>query len=50
MLTGLRRVSKADGSQSLDFQRAAVAAAGVDADGILRTPSGAMDERPGLEA
>ena len=31
MLIGYTRVSKADGSQSLDLQRAALQAAGVDA-------------------
>ena len=31
MLIGYARVSKADGSQSLDLQRAALPAAGVDA-------------------
>ena len=51
MLIGYARVSKADGSQSLDLQRDALVTAGVDADGIYEDrASGAKDERPGLEA
>ena len=51
MLIGYARVSKADGSQSLDLQRDALLAAGVDEDRLYsdRT-SGKKDERPGLEA
>lgn len=51
MLIGYARVSKADGSQSLDLQRDALLAAGVEA-GRLYTDraSGALEGRPGLEA
>ncbi|MCY4137030.1 MAG: recombinase family protein [Rhodobacteraceae bacterium] len=51
MLIGYARVSKADGSQSLDLQRDALLAAGVDESRIYadRAP-GKKDERPGLEA
>ena len=46
MLIGYARVSKADGSQSLDLQRDA----GVDAESIYHDfASGARDDRPGLE-
>ena len=51
MLLGYARVSKADGSQSLDLQRDALVAAGVDPDGIYEDrASGAKEDRPGLEA
>lgn len=51
MLIGYARVSKADGSQSLDLQRDALVAAGVDADASYEDrASGAKDDRPGLEA
>lgn len=51
MLIGYARVSKADGSQSLDLQRDALLAAGVDEDRIYTDrASGKKDERPGLEA
>ena len=51
MLIGYARVSKADGSQSLDLQRDALVAAGVDVDGIYEDrASGAKEDRPGLEA
>jgi len=51
MLIGYARVSKADGSQSLDLQRDALLAAGVDEGGIYTDrASGKEDERPGLEA
>jgi DNA invertase Pin-like site-specific DNA recombinase len=51
MLIGYARVSKADGSQSLDLQRDALIAAGVDEDQIYSDhASGKKDERPGLEA
>ena len=51
MLIGYVRVSKADGCQSLDLQRDALIAAGVDENRIYadRAP-GKKDERPGLEA
>ncbi|MGH3573446.1 MAG: recombinase family protein [Pseudonocardiaceae bacterium] len=49
MLVGYMRVSKADGSQTLDLQRDALLAAGVD-DGHLYDDhaSGRTDARPGL--
>ena len=51
MLIGYARVSKADGSQSLDLQRDALVAGGVDADAIYEDrASGAKEDRPGLEA
>ena len=51
MLIGYVRVSKADGSQSLDLQRDALLAAGVGEDRIYSDrASGKKDERPGLEA
>jgi DNA invertase Pin-like site-specific DNA recombinase len=51
MLIGYARVSKADGSQSLDLQRDALIAAGVGEDQIYSDrASGKTDERPGLEA
>ena len=51
MLIGYARVSKADGSQSLDLQRDALIAAGVGEDQIYADrASGKTDERPGLEA
>ena len=51
MLIGYARVSKADGSQSLDLQRDALIAAGVDARQIYSDrASGKKDERAGLEA
>ena len=51
MLIGYARVSKADGSQSLDLQRDALLAAGVGEDRIyFDRASGKKDERPGLEA
>ena len=51
MLIGYARVSKADGSQSLDLQQDALIAAGVNEDQIYsdRAP-GKKDERPGLKA
>lgn len=51
MLIGYARISKADGSQSLDLQRDALDAAGVHPDQIYEDQaSGARDGRPGLEA
>ncbi|PTE18374.1 transposon DNA-invertase, partial [Cereibacter changlensis JA139] len=51
MLIGYARVSKADGSQSLDLQRDALAAADVVGERIYEDrASGVRDERPGLEA
>ena len=51
MLIGYARVSKADDSQSLDLQRDALLAEGVDSDRIDEDrASGAKDDRPGLEA
>ena len=49
MLIGYARVSKADGSQSLDLQRDALLAAGVTEDRIYTDQaSGKQDERFGL--
>ncbi len=51
MLIGYARVSKADGSQSLDLQRAALQAAGVDAIHVYHDyASGVRDDRPGLDS
>lgn len=51
MLIGYARVSKADGSQSLDLQNDALIAAGVGEDHIYSDQaSGKKDDRPGLEA
>ena len=51
MLVGYMRVSKADGSQVLDLQRDALAAAGVTAQHLYEDQaSGKRDDRPGLEA
>jgi len=51
MLLGYARISKADGSQSLDLQRDALAAAGVAPGQIYEDRvSGKKDSRPGLEA
>lgn len=51
MLIGYARISKADGSQSLDLQRDALAAAGVDDAQIYSDQaSGKKDDRPGLDA
>jgi DNA invertase Pin-like site-specific DNA recombinase len=51
MLIGYARVSKADGSQSLDLQLDALRAAGVQQDQIYEDrASGSRDDRPGLEA
>ncbi len=51
MLTGYMRVSKADGSQVLDWQRDALLAAGVTAEHLYEDlASGRRDDRPGLAA
>ena len=51
MLIGYARVSKADGSQSLDLQRDALTEAGVEAASIYEDQaSGKKDTRPGLDA
>lgn len=51
MLVGYARISKTDGSQSLDLQRDALIAAGVSAEHIYEEQaSGAKDKRPVLEA
>ena len=51
MLIGYARVSKADGSQLLDWQRDALLAAGVAEEGVYEDrASGRRDHRPGLEA
>lgn len=51
MLIGYARVSKADGSQSLDLQRDALIKAGVGATSIYEDEaSGKKDTRPGLNA
>lgn len=51
MLIGYMRVSKSDGSQTLDLQRDALLAAGVAADRIYEDrDSGKNDARPGLLA
>jgi len=48
---GYARISKADGSQTLDLQLDALIVAGVDAAQIYRDQaSGKRDDRPGLEA
>ena len=51
MLIGYARVSKADGSQSLDLQRDALIAAGAAPKAIYEDEaSGKRDNRPGLDA
>lgn len=51
MLVGYMRVSRADGSQTLDLQRDALLAIGVKAIHIYEDrASGKTEERPGLEA
>ena len=48
MLIGYARVSKADGSQSLDLQRDALQAAGVNV--YHDVASDVRDDRPGLDS
>jgi DNA invertase Pin-like site-specific DNA recombinase len=51
MLIGYMRAGKADGSQVLDLQRDALAAAGVDPAHLYEDKaSRAKDDRPGLAA
>ena len=51
MLIGYARISKADGSQSLDLQRDALREAGVSEDAIYQDQaSGQREDRPGLAA
>ena len=51
MLIGYARISKADGSQSLDLQRDALREAGVSDDAIYEDQaSGEREDRPGLAA
>ena len=51
MLIGYARISKADGSQSLDLQRDALREAGVSDDAIYQDQaSGEREDRPGLAA
>ena len=51
MLIGYARVSKTDGSQSLDLQRDALRAAGVDEVNLYHDyASGFRDGRPGLDS
>jgi DNA invertase Pin-like site-specific DNA recombinase len=51
MLIGYMRVSKSDGSQTLDLKRDALLAAGVEVRHIYEDrASGRADDRPGLEA
>ena len=49
MLVGYMRVSKADGSQTVELQRDALLAAGIDAAHLYDDDaSGRRDDRPGL--
>jgi DNA invertase Pin-like site-specific DNA recombinase len=51
MLIGYMRVSKSDGTQSVDLQRDALLAAGVVPDRLYEDlASGRKDDRPGLQA
>ena len=51
VLIGYMRVSKADGSQTLDLQRDALLAAGIEPGHLYEDQaSGKRDNRPGLEA
>ncbi len=50
-LLGYMRVSKADGSQTVDLQRDALLAAGIEGDLLYEDhASGGPDDRPGLVA
>lgn len=50
-MVGYMRVSKADGSQSVDLQRDALLATGVEEDRLYEDhASGGADDRPGLAA
>jgi len=49
MLVGYMRVSKADGTQSVDLQKDALLAAGIDEEQLYEDhASGSKDDRPGL--
>ncbi len=51
MLIGYARVSKTDGLQSLDLQRDALRATGVDEVNLYHDlASGVRDDRPGLDS
>ena len=51
MFIGYMRVSKSDGSQTLDLQRDALLAAGVEPARLYEDyASGRQDSRPGLQA
>ena len=51
MLIGYARVSKTDGSQSLDLQRDALRVEGIDAVNVYHDfASGIRDDRPGLDS
>lgn len=51
MLIGYMRISKSDGSQTLDLQKDALIDAGVEIDRIYAdTVSGKQEKRPGLDA
>src|SRR5262245_15393600 len=51
MQIGYMRVSKADGTQTLDLQKDALSAAGISAEHIYEDlASGRRDDRPGLAA
>ena len=51
MLIGYARVSKADGSQSLDLQRDALQVEGVNVVNVYHdVASGVRDDRPGLDS
>ena len=51
ILIGYARVSKADGSQSLDLQRDALQVEGVDVVNVYHdVASGVRDDRPGLDS
>ena len=51
MIIGYARVSKTDGTQTVDLQKDALINAGVSIENIyLDHASGKLDERPGLES